>query len=337
MQSMQLTTVVSSNSVLIVDDDIDALEEMGDALQDHGLKVYTASDVEVALSLAKKHRPEFILMDYLLRECTGAEAVSEILKFLPGAQVIMMSAFDDLACRVTSVDSNVIAILKKPLSINSIIRFISNKLEQKKKEQSKSNLTFLEHEVADTITTIFNDESSQLDMPEFRPKVLIVDDERAIAEEIAELLGFDGFSGCEIACDGNQAMDIIEVHDDIAIIITDIQMPGLDGLQMIQKLQSKYKSKRDFATIVITGHGGTKEAINALQLGAMDFINKPISSDQLLNAVSRAAEVLQLRKQDTESRQSLELKVEERTQEVRMLSEDLLRSSRILESINLKL
>jgi DNA-binding NtrC family response regulator len=336
MPTMQLTTVVSSNSVLIVDDDIDALEEMGDALQDHGLEVYTASDVEVALSLAKKHRPEFILMDYLLRECTGAEAVSEILKFLPGAQVIMMSAFDDLACRVTSVDSNVIAILKKPLSINSIIRFISNKLEQKK-EQSKSNLTFLEHEEADTTTTISNDESSQLDMSEFRPKVLIVDDEPAIAEEIAELLGFDGFSGCEIACDGNQAMDIIEAHDDIAIIITDLQMPGLDGLQMIQKLQSKYKSKRDFATIVITGHGGTKEAINALQLGAMDFINKPISSDQLLNAVSRASEILQLRKRDTESRQSLEHKVEERTQEVRMLSEDLLRSSRILESINLKL
>jgi DNA-binding NtrC family response regulator len=333
---MQLSTVVSSNSVLIVDDDIDALEEMGDALQDHGLKVYTASDVEVALSLAKKHRPEFILMDYLLRECTGAEAVSEILKFLPGAQVIMMSAFDDLACRVTSVDSNVIAILKKPLSINSIIRFISNKLEQKK-EQSKSNLTVLEYEGADTITTISNDESSQLDMSEFRPKVLIVDDERAIAEEIAELLGFDGFSGCEIASDGNQAMDIIEAHDDIAIIITDLQMPGLDGLQMIQKLQSKYNSKRDFATIVITGHGGTKEAINALQLGAMDFINKPISSDQLLNAVGRASEILKSRKLDTESRQSLEHKVEERTQEVRMLSEDLLRSSRILESINLKL
>jgi DNA-binding NtrC family response regulator len=275
-------------------------------------------------------------MDYLLRECTGAEAVGEILKFLPGAQVIMMSAFDDLACRVTSVDSNVIAILKKPLSINSIIRFISNKLEQKK-EQSKSNLTVLEYERADTITTISNDEPSQLDMSEFRPKVLIVDDERAIAEEIAELLGFDGFSGCEIACDGDQAMDIIEAHDDIAIIITDLQMPGLDGLQMIQKLQSKYKSKRDFATIVITGHGGTKEAINALQLGAMDFINKPISSDQLLNAVGRASEILKSRKRDTESRQSLEHKVEERTQEVRMLSEDLLRSSRILESINLKL
>jgi DNA-binding NtrC family response regulator len=168
---MQLTTVVSSNSVLIVDDDIDALEEMGDALQDYGLEVYTASDVGVALMLAKKHRPEFILMDYLLRECTGAEAVSEILKFLPGVQVIMMSAFDDLACRVTSVDSNVIAVLKKPLSINSITRFISNKLDQKK-EQLKNNSTFLEYKEVDAITTISDDESSHLGISEFRLKEL---------------------------------------------------------------------------------------------------------------------------------------------------------------------
>ncbi|MFQ3170899.1 MAG: DNA-binding NtrC family response regulator [Oleispira sp.] len=336
MHFMQLTTVMSSNSVLIVDDDIDALDEMRDALQDHGLKVYTANDVGVALTLAKKHRPEFILMDYLLRECTGAEAVSEVLKFLPGVQVIMMSAFDDLACRVTSVDSNVIAILKKPLSINSIIRFISNKLEHKK-EQSKINSTFVEYKGVDIITAISEDESSQLDMSEFRPKVLIVEDEREIAEEIVELLGFDGLLECEIASDGNQAMDIIEANDDIVIIITDLQMPGLDGLQMMQKLKTKYDSKRDFATIVITGHGGTKEAINALQLGAIDFINKPISTEQLLHAVGRASETLQLKKREIESRKYLEHKVEERTQEVNMLSEDLLRSSRILQSINLKL
>lgn len=84
---------------------------------------------------------------------------------------------------------------------------------------------------------------------------------------------------CEVACDGEQAMDIIEPNQDISIIITDLQMPVLNGFQMIQKLQDKYKSKskRNFAIIVITGNGGTSEAIKALQYGAMDFIKKPIS------------------------------------------------------------
>lgn len=131
---MQLSTVVLTNSVLIVDDDIDALKEMSDALQDHGLVVYTASEVDLALELAKEHRPEFVIMDFCLHGCTGTEVVHEVRKFLPETQVIMISAFDDLARLVTAIDYSVIAVLKKPLSIDSICNFISNKIEYKKRQ-----------------------------------------------------------------------------------------------------------------------------------------------------------------------------------------------------------
>ena len=133
------------------------------------------------------------------------------------------------------------------------------------------------------------------------------------------------------------AMDMIEADQDISIIITDLKMPGMDGLQMIQKLQDKYNCNREFAVIVITGHAGTKEAIKALQLGAMDFITKPISPDLLSHAVSRAVETLQLKKREIQFRERLEHKVEERTREVRLLSNDLLRSNRKLQSLNLEL
>ena len=118
-------------SILIVDDAPEALEEMADALEDFGLTVYTAVNEVIALELALKHRPDFVIMDYLLRGYTGVEAINEIHKVLPETKVIMISAFDDLSRVVTSTNSSVIAVLKKPLSIESIGRFISNQLDQK--------------------------------------------------------------------------------------------------------------------------------------------------------------------------------------------------------------
>ena len=121
-----------NNSVLIVDDDVEALEEMEESLQGYGLKVYAASNVGQALKIAKEQRPEFIIMDYLLSGYTGIQAIDEIHKFLPETQVIMISAFDDLAHRVSAADFGVVAVLKKPLSMESIGRFIKNKLSSKK-------------------------------------------------------------------------------------------------------------------------------------------------------------------------------------------------------------
>ena len=120
-----------------MDDDFEALEEMADALQSYGLDVHTATDEETALEQALKYSPEFVMMDYLLRGSTGLNAVGEIHKHLPDTKIIMISGFEDLFSVVTSMNSvndGVIAVLRKPLSMDSIARFISNQLEQKNKE-----------------------------------------------------------------------------------------------------------------------------------------------------------------------------------------------------------
>ncbi len=128
---MQSNKTLLTSSVLIVDDDIEALEEMADGLQDYGLVVYTASNENIALELAIEHRPKFIIMDYFLHGSTGIEVVKEIQNSLPETQVIMMSGFEDLRRLITTTNSDVIAVLKKPISIDGIGRYIFNQLEQK--------------------------------------------------------------------------------------------------------------------------------------------------------------------------------------------------------------
>jgi len=197
-------------------------------------------------------------------------------------------------------------------------------------ESGEKNMTSLSSMMSE-------DESIQVEIFEPPIKVLIVDDELHTAEEIAELLNFDNFMQCEIAGDAVQAINMIEADEDISVIVTDIKMPEQDGLTMFQTLLDIYADSRDFGVIVITGHAGTNEAIEALRLGAMDFITKPILPDLLLHAVGRASETIQLRNLQRKFHEHLEYKVEERTQEVRLLSDDLSSANQKLQSLNLEL
>jgi DNA-binding NtrC family response regulator len=129
--TMQLSPELLSDSVLVVDDDVEALEEMAEALQSYGLTVHTAINESMALKLAKEHRPKFIITDYLLDGYTGTEVVSAIHKFLPGTQTIIISAVEGLSRLVTTVNSDIITVLKKPFSIDLLSLFICNKLVQK--------------------------------------------------------------------------------------------------------------------------------------------------------------------------------------------------------------
>ena len=104
---------------------------MAEALQSYGLTVHTAINESMALKLAKEHRPKFIITDYLLDGYTGTEVVSAIHKFLPGTQTIIISAVEGLSRLVTTVNSDIITVLKKPFSIDLLSLFICNKLVQK--------------------------------------------------------------------------------------------------------------------------------------------------------------------------------------------------------------
>jgi DNA-binding NtrC family response regulator len=123
---MKLSNALLNGSALIVEDDIDTLEAMFEALNSYGMAVHTAKFEAMALSHSNGRSQETI-MDYLLSGYCGHDAVKAISTFLPEVQVIMVSAHEDLVdvmkARVYA-DSGVIAVLKKPLSMDRDARYI---------------------------------------------------------------------------------------------------------------------------------------------------------------------------------------------------------------------
>lgn len=149
-------------------------------------------------------------------------------------------------------------------------------------------------------------------------KILIVDDEPDIRDELVECLTDDGYV-CVTAASGEEGLDFIRRDPDIVVVLADLQMRGRTGLEMIGTARAEIGEQRHLEFIVITGHGGTEEAIGALKLGVMDFLQKPIDVDHVIHVVRRAEELALLKKAKRNYDEALKADVQAKTVEIRTL------------------
>ena len=138
-------------------------------------------------------------------------------------------------------------------------------------------------------------------MSEGQKHLLIVDDENALREAIAERLADHGFI-VEQAGSGEQALErLAEFAFDI--LITDLRLPGIDGRKVIDAALERYP---EIIPIVITGYGTVKDAVDAIKQGAADFITKPFQFDALLHVLKSALEQRRLKSENAYLRSQLE-------------------------------
>ena len=133
-------------------------------------------------------------------------------------------------------------------------------------------------------------------LPEL-PTVLIVDDEACIAEELA--LGLtDGGLAVAVASSAARAQAALAADDRIGVVVTDIRMPGEDGLSLARRLVSNRPDSAAVETVVMTGHATIDDAVAAVRASAFDFIRKPFSLDQMTEVVRAACRRAMARRQD---------------------------------------
>lgn len=118
-------------------------------------------------------------------------------------------------------------------------------------------------------------------------RILVVDDDRATAEEVVEAAHQLGYQ-CGYALDAASALRTIAEDETIGIVVTDVQMPGMTGLSLLDELSSRFASQRPLVTLVITGFGSIDVAVAAMRNEAADFLTKPVSRDDLAAALRRA-------------------------------------------------
>src|SRR5262249_6661820 len=123
--------------------------------------------------------------------------------------------------------------------------------------------------------------------------VLLVEDEAALREAVAEQLGDRGFHVDQVDCGEAAQLKLADFAYDV--LITDLRLPGIDGAAVIDAAVERYP---DIVAIIVTGFGTVKGAVEAIKRGATDFVTKPFQIDELMHALGTALEQRRLKSEN---------------------------------------
>jgi CheY-like chemotaxis protein len=118
-----------------------------------------------------------------------------------------------------------------------------------------------------------------------KKKVLVIDDEAIVRVSCQRVLEPEGYE-VKVTSRGDEALRLME-EEKYDIVLTDLKMPDMDGLEVLKEIKRRWP---DIQVIIITGYGTISTAVQAIKLGAYDYIEKPFTPEDILNVVKRAME-----------------------------------------------
>ena len=115
--------------------------------------------------------------------------------------------------------------------------------------------------------------------------VLLVDDEASFVETFAERLELRNFEISK-AFSGEEALRILKENQTVEVVILDVKMPGMDGIETLMEIKRRYPLVE---VMMLSGHADVASAIDGMKQGAFDYLMKPVDMDQIITKVTAAA------------------------------------------------
>src|SRR5690349_1410301 len=139
-------------------------------------------------------------------------------------------------------------------------------------------------------------------LPEDRPRVLVVDDEKFIRDILADCLGMEGYIVRKAEDGASAILELGRARYDM--VISDLKMPRMGGLELLKEVA---KTHPDTLTVIMTGFGTVETAIDAMKRGAYDYILKPFKVEEIVHIVQRGLEKRRLAAENIRLREALSL------------------------------
>lgn len=161
-----------------------------------------------------------------------------------------------------------------------IIRFAIKSMNEKKTRKERETIL---HE---SINIDFSKEAKSLkraEVPNPKAKILCVDDEDVILDSFRKILVLDGYS-IDTVTSGYEALNLIKSHH-YDFVFTDLKMPEMNGVEVTKTV--KYM-RPDIDVVIITGYATVETAVDCMKLGAMDYVQKPFTEDELLEFTQKS-------------------------------------------------
>jgi two-component system nitrogen regulation response regulator NtrX len=138
-----------------------------------------------------------------------------------------------------------------------------------------------------------------------KPRILVIDDEGAIRDSLRMILEYEDYQFVGAAT-GQEGIAAVQ-RERPDLVLLDIKMPGMDGLEVLRKLHALDEA---LPIVMISGHGTTATAVEAIRSGALDFLDKPLSSERVIVTLQNALRQSELRSENRELKLAMESKYE---------------------------
>jgi len=249
--------------ILIVDDENEICRRLQRELQKEGHEVeYRTSPLFVLddLKMARKDGAPYNLLFLNVRmpEMDGITLFSRVREERLGVEVVIMTGYRDEEIVIKAIRLAAKNYLNKPISLEELDAVVSEVI--KKTDRANSRRKY---------------------------HILVVDDEKDLCDRIKREIDKEGYHAA-VAYTGSECIEYF-MKNRVDVLITDIKMPGMSGLEMLENCR---KITKDFVSIIITGHGNHETAKRSLKLGVFNYLKKPLSLDELIISVKKGLEHL---------------------------------------------
>ncbi len=301
---------MNKKTVLIVDDDKIIREQLQKALKREFFRPILANDGKTALESFSQEEIDIVILDVKLPDIDGLEVLKEIKEKRPDCEVIVITGLGSQEIAIKSLRKGAIDYIEKPIEIDELSAALGRAQEKLAEGEELS----------------------------YKNMLLVIDDDEAIVKRLKRILEKEGYEVIG-ACSGIEGLNIIE-NNKIDIVISDIKMDDMDGIEVLQKAKKLY---RDIEGIVVTGYKDQELALRSLRAGAIDYITKPVDRESFLFSVKKAIERINLNRDRlyrnrelkisseiiSKMNEELERRIQERSRELDQTQAQLFQTSKL--------
>jgi DNA-binding NtrC family response regulator len=282
--------------ILLIDDDPALLQALPEALQIRmgAVTVDTAESAAAALDRIAARDYDAIITDIKMPRIDGIALLAEIRTRRPDTPILMITGHGGHTVAIQALRGGAYDFIEKPIDRDYVVASLRRAIQARAASRRVKDREFAMRRCASELEQIAARLRCQ------QPRVLIVDDDAALLQALPEALRIR-MAGVTVDTAGSAAAALDQIAlQDYDAIVTDIKMPGMDGLALLAEVRARLP---DTPILVITGHGEYELSVRALRSGAYDFIQKPIDRDHFVASLDQAIRVRALSRR-VKSRQS---------------------------------
>ena len=261
--------------ILIVDDDPTSLKLLESMLPVHIYNVVKANNGEEALESAFDQPPDLILLDIMMPGMDGYEVTRQIKKDkrTKDIPIIIITSLDESESKVKGMEEGAEELLSKPVHSTELLARVRSMLRLKEYRDQLTIRTLSGESFG--VLSKQDEEEIQINEEEM-PKILLVEDTEVDAKIVRNALEGETFR-LAIVRSGKEVFSCID-QEDIDLILLDILLPDMDGFEICRRLKKEHK---DIQVVIVTCLDDLESKIKGVELGADDFLVKPIVGREL--------------------------------------------------------